>query len=72
MTFILKHTSHHDQQIWFLVRLGEQWGHDPRYRFIDATTQDRSQAKQFATEEDARACWSEAGKPGNWDTEEVA
>lgn len=51
----------------FLVRLGGQWPHDPRYRLIQATSADRAEARQFASEEDALAAWSEAGSPRGWD-----
>jgi hypothetical protein len=75
LSFLLKHTLPPSDGLgkwcnyngpWFLVRLGEQWPHDPRFRLIHATTRDPANAKQFATEEDALACWSEAGKPGGW------
>lgn len=56
-----------DQGPYFLVRLGEQWPHEPRYRLIHETTLDPAKARRFATEEDALACWAEAGSPMNWE-----
>ncbi len=64
--FLLKFTSPYRETFYFL-RLGEQWPHEPRFRLIDATVRDREQARQFATEEDARAVWSRAGSPACWD-----
>jgi hypothetical protein len=51
---------------YFLVRLGEQWPHEPRYRLIHQTTLDRTRAKEFATEEDARTCLAEANASKGW------
>jgi hypothetical protein len=75
LSFILRHDQDRSDGLGkiydyngpnFLVRLGEQWPHDPRFRLIHATTRDPASAKQFDTEGDALACWSEAGKPSGW------
>jgi hypothetical protein len=76
MTFLLKFTPEKSESYgkyaetemaYYLKMLGSQWPHAPQFRFIEATTPDIEQAKEFATEEDARACWSEANKPKGWD-----
>ena len=64
MSFLLRFTpeirhglgyhTKHTAPFYFFVRLGEQWHNNPRLRYIDATTPDRSEARQFATEEEAR------------------
>lgn len=76
MTYLLRFTSDSSDGIgkwsdyngpWYLVRLGEQWPSDPRNRLIHETTRDPNKARQFATEEEARACHSEAGSPKGWE-----
>lgn len=54
---------------WFFVRAGDRWPGDPSKSLIDATTQDRSQARVFASEEDARAQLAACGMPPGWDAE---
>jgi hypothetical protein len=79
MKFVLRFTPGHTDGIgrwapnqgpYFLVRLGAQWPSDPRYRLIHETTLDRSNAREFASEEDARATWAEAGSPAGWEVVE--
>jgi hypothetical protein len=56
-----------DDGPYYLVHLGPQWPHDPRYRLIDETTRDKTKAKQFDTEDDARTCWNQANRPNGWE-----
>jgi len=39
---------------YYLVRLGDQWGTDPRKKLVDATTTNPANAKTLDTEEQAR------------------
>jgi hypothetical protein len=61
----------HHADAYYLVSLGVQWPHDPRYRLIDTTTSDPSGAKLFDTEEEARECLIRAGSPAHWEIKEV-
>lgn len=56
---------------YFLVRTGDQWPNAPQFRLIDATSPRAADAKLFDTEESARECWSECGKPAQWTVEEA-
>ncbi len=65
--FLLKFTSHHDGSLWYFQNLGDQWPHRPACRLIERTTQNPKDARQFATEEDAKHVLSIAGGPKNWE-----
>jgi hypothetical protein len=76
MTYLLRHIHDPSDGIgkWcaytgphYLVRLGEQWHIDPRFRLIQETTPDRAKAKRFDTEEDARSTIAQAGSPKGWE-----
>lgn len=58
-------------EVFYLVRLGDIWPHEPSKRLIDATCKRASGAKEFITEEDARACIVIANSPRGWTVEEV-
>ena len=52
---------------YYLCNLGGQWPRHPELRLIERTSPDRSEAKEFTTEEDARACLVTAGNPKDWE-----
>ncbi len=58
----LRFTNWHREQ-FYLANLGLPWPKRPELRLIERTTTDRSQAKEFATMEDARACLVTVGSP---------
>ena len=66
---LLKFTNPYGEVFYFL-RLGEQWGKDPSKRFIDATCREREDARVFATEEQAREVLAVAGSPRGWEVVE--
>ena len=63
---LLKFTNPYGER-FYLVRLGEQWPHNPARRFIDATCRERDDARVFATEEQAREVIAVAGSPRGWE-----
>lgn len=71
MTYLLQHTDPYGRPPTFFVRLGLQWPHHPERRLIDAVTADRSEARAFATEEEARETLAKAGSPPGWDAVEA-
>lgn len=64
MTYLLQFTSAHNQQDkFFFCNLGDPWPKNLALRLIERTSPDRSQAREFVTEEDANACLVTAGSP---------
>ena len=66
MSHILKFKNPYGEVFYFL-RLGEQWPHHPERRFIDATCRDIINARTFETEELAREVIAKAGSPRGWE-----
>jgi hypothetical protein len=52
---------------YYLTNLGGPWPRNPEKRLIERTSADRSEAKEFDTEEDARACLVSCGEPKGWE-----
>ncbi len=71
MTYLLRFTSPYKTEHFF-VRLGEQWGKDPRKRLVEATTPDRKNAREFETEEAAREVMATMTSHKDWEVVESA
>lgn len=70
MTFILKHTNTH-KEVYYFQNLGMPWPHNHARKLIERTTRDRSEARQFSTEEEANETLVIAGNPRGWEVVEL-
>lgn len=66
MKFILRFTSPYGTSHYF-VRLGDQYGKDPRKRLVEATTVEKKLAREFDTEEEARQTMATMTSHKDWE-----
>lgn len=68
MTFLLRFTDAYDKhRFHYLCNLGDQWPRNPMLRMIERTSEDRTEARVFGSEEDARTCLKTCGAPKGWE-----